>query len=389
MMGAGIAYVAAAAGIDVVLLDRSTADAEKGKARYAAVLNKEVQRGRRTREQADQILSRIQAAADYTCLKECELVIEAVFEDVALKAQVTRAAEAVLPSDCVMATNTSTLPITELAAASSRPERFIGLHFFSPVERMPLVEVILGRRTEEATLAAALDFVGQLRMTPILVRDSRGFYTSRVFQTFIHEGMALLASGVAPAIIENAARQAGFPLGPLALLDEVTLELPLKIIEENRAAAGAGFVAPCGYPVLQRMIGELGRAGKRHGKGFYQYPADRKKYLWPGLASAFPVARMQPSVEEVKRRLLTIQALETARCLEEGVLTNAADGDVGSVLAWGFPMWTGGTLSYIDTVGIRPFVSQCRQFAAEWGERFMPSQWLQNRADRGQSFYCA
>ena len=191
-----------------------------------------------------------------------------------------------------MATNTSTLPITELAAASSRPERFIGLHFFSPVERMPIVEVILGRRTDDATLAAALDFVGQLRMTPILVRDSRGFYTSRVFQTFIHEGMALLAGGVAPALIENAARQAGFPVGPLALLDEVTLELPLKIIEENRASAGASFVEPCGYAVLKRMVGELGRAGKRQGKGFYEYPADRKKFLWPGLASAFPVAQI-------------------------------------------------------------------------------------------------
>ena len=183
-----------------------------------------------------------------------------------------------------------------------------------------------------------------------------------------------------PALIENAARQAGFPVGPLALLDEVTLELPLKIIEENRASAGASFVEPCGYPVLKRMVGELGRAGKRQGKGFYEYPADRKKYLWPGLASAFPVAQIQPSVDEVKSRLLTIQALETARCLEEGVLTNPADGDVGSVLAWGFPSWTGGTLSYIDTVGIRPFVSQCRQFAEEWGQRFAPSQWLQDRA---------
>ena len=295
MMGAGIAYVAAGAGIDVVLLDRSPEDAEKGKSRYATVLEKEVQRGRRTREQADQILGRIQTTADYAALKECELVIEAVFEDVALKAQVTRSAEAAVGSDAVMATNTSTLPITELAAASSRPERFIGLHFFSPVERMPIVEVILGRRTDESTLAAALDFVGQLRMTPILVRDSRGFYTSRVFQTFIHEGMALLAGGVAPALIENAARQAGFPVGPLALLDEVTLELPLKIIEENRASAGGNFVEPCGYPVLKRMVGELGRAGKRQGKGFYEYPADQKKFLWPGLASAFPVAQMQPS----------------------------------------------------------------------------------------------
>ena len=207
MMGAGIAYVAASVGLDVVLLDRSAADAEKGKARYAAVLEKEIQRGRRTREQADQILSRILTTADYQRLAGCDLVIEAVFEDVAIKAQVTRAAAAVIGPQSIFATNTSTLPITDLAAAYSRPEQFVGLHFFSPVERMPIVEVIVGRKTDESTLAAALDFVGQLRMTPILVRDSRGFYTSRVFQTFIHEGMALLAEGVAPALIENAARQ--------------------------------------------------------------------------------------------------------------------------------------------------------------------------------------
>jgi len=387
MMGAGIAYVAAGAGIDVVLLDRSSADAEKGKARYAAVLEKEVQRGRRTREQADQTLARIVPSSDYASLSGCDLVIEAVFEDVAIKAQVTQAAEGVIAPESIVATNTSTLPITELAQASSRPERFIGLHFFSPVERMPIVEVIVGRRTSEETLAVALDFVAQLRMTPILVRDSRGFYTSRVFQTFIHEAMALLAAGVAPALIENAARFAGFPVGPLALLDEVTLELPLKIINENRALAGDSYVEPCGYPVLKRMVEELGRPGKRHGKGFYDYPADRRKHFWSGLASVFPVAATQPSLQEVKSRLLNIQALETARCLEEGVLTDPADGDVGSVLAWGFPSWTGGTLSYIDTIGIRSFVAECHSFATAFGPRFTPSKWLCERAERGESFY--
>jgi len=389
MMGAGIAYAGASVGIDVVLLDRSTEEAEKGKARYAAVLEKEIQRGRRSREQADLILGRITPSADYASLAGCDLVVEAVFEDVQIKAQVTRAAEAVIAPDAILATNTSTLPITELAAACGRPEQFIGLHFFSPVERMPIVEVITGRRTSDATLARALDFVGQLRMTPIVVRDSRGFYTSRVFQTFIHEGMALLAAGVAPALIENAARFAGFPVGPLALLDEVTLELPLKIIAENRALAGDSYVEPCGYPVLMRMVAELGRPGKRHGKGFYEYPADRKKHLWAGLSSAFPVAQTQPSMQEVKSRLLSIQALESARCLEEGVLTDPADGDVGSVLAWGFPSWTGGTLSYIDMVGIQSFVSECRQFAERFGPRFAPSSWLCQRAERGESFYPA
>lgn len=389
MMGAGIAYCAAGVGIDVVLLDRSAEEAQKGKARYASVLEKEIQRGRRTREQADLVLSRIVPTADYASLAGCDLVVEAVFEDVRIKAEVTRAAEAVIGADAIFATNTSTLPITELATAATRPEQFIGLHFFSPVERMPIVEVIVGKRTSDATLAAALDFVGRLRMTPILVRDNRGFYTSRVFQTFIHEGMALLAAGVAPALIENAARFAGFPVGPLALLDEVTLELPLKIIAENRALAGESFVEPCGYPVLMRMVKELGRLGKKHGKGFYEYPADRKKHLWPGLSSAFPPARTQPSIQEVKSRLLGIQALESARCLEEGVLTDPADGDVGSALAWGFPSWTGGTLSYIDTVGIKAFVSECRRFAEQFGPRFQPSQWLCQRAERGDSFYPA
>jgi 3-hydroxyacyl-CoA dehydrogenase/enoyl-CoA hydratase/3-hydroxybutyryl-CoA epimerase len=349
-------------------------------------MEKEVQRGRRSREQADVVLGRIQTSADFGALAGCDLVVEAVFEDVAIKAAVTRAAEAAAPN-AIFATNTSTLPITRLAQASARPERFIGLHFFSPVERMPIVEVIVGKKTDEAALANALDFVAQLRMTPILVRDSRGFYTSRVFQTFIHEGMALLAAGVAPALIENAARFAGFPVGPLALLDEVTLELPWKIIKEYQVDAGAAFVEPCGYGVLRRMLEDLGRPGKRQGKGFYDYPADRKKQLWPGLAEAFPVAAVQPSLQEVKDRLLYIQALETARCLEEGVLTDPADGDVGSVLAWGYPSWTGGTLSLIDTVGIQRFVAECQRMSEAYGPRFAPSAWLRRRAERNESFY--
>lgn len=387
MMGAGIAYVAAGAGIDVVLLDRSSELAASGKARYTAVLEKEVQKGRRTQEQADLILGRVRATQDFASLAGCDLVVEAVFEDVRIKAEVTRATEGVIGPDTVLATNTSTLPITRLAQASARPEKFIGLHFFSPVERMPIVEVIVGKRTDEATLAAALDFVAQLRMTPILVRDSRGFYTSRVFQTFIHEGMALLAAGVAPALIENAARSAGFPVGPLALLDEVTLELPWKIIKEYQAEAGATFVEPCGAPVLRRMLEDLGRPGKRAGRGFYDYPADRKKQLWPGLAQAFPVSPVQPPLQEVKDRLLYVQALETARCLEEGVLTDPADGDVGSVLAWGYPSWTGGTLSFIDTVGIKRFVAECERMAECYGPRFAPSSWLRQRAEQNESFH--
>lgn len=389
MMGSGIAYVAAVAGIDVVLLDSEMALAEKGKEHSVKLLDKAVERGKQTREQASAILARIKTTVDYADLAGCDMVVEAVFEDAAIKADVTRKAEAVVPSHAIFASNTSTLPITELARASKRPSQFIGLHFFSPVDRMPLVEVIVGAQTGPQTLAHALDLVQQLRMTPIVVRDSRGFYTSRVFQTFIHEGMRMLEDGVAPALIENAARAAGFPVGPLALTDEVTIELPWKIVKEAEAALGSRFVKPCAYNVMSRMLGELRRPGKRYGKGFYEYPSEGRKFLWPGLKDAFPVAEEQPSVEELKKRLLYIQSLETARCLEEGVLTHPADGDVGSLLAWGFPSWTGGTLSLIDTVGISRFVAECERLSKACGPRFLPSQWLAERAARGDAFYPA
>jgi 3-hydroxyacyl-CoA dehydrogenase / enoyl-CoA hydratase / 3-hydroxybutyryl-CoA epimerase len=387
MMGASIAYVATGAGIEVVLLDRELLIAEKGRGYSQALLAKEVQRGKKTRGEADAWLARIVPTADYAMLQGCDLVIEAVFEDAAVKAEATRKSEAVIPEQSILSSNTSTLPISELAAASKRPAQFIGLHFFSPVERMPLVEVIVGKATSRETLARALDFVGQLKMTPIVVNDSRGFYTSRVFQTFIHEGMLLLEAGVAPALIENAAKLAGFPVGPLALLDEVTIELPWKIVQESAAAVGAQFVRPAAYEVMRRMLEELKRPGKRYGKGFYDYPEGGKKRLWPGLAQAFPMAREQPELEAVKTRLLYIQSLETARCLEEGVLTHPADADVGSLLAWGFPSWTGGTLSLIETVGIKRFVSTCEALAVSAGARFTPSAALRDKARRGESFY--
>jgi 3-hydroxyacyl-CoA dehydrogenase/enoyl-CoA hydratase/3-hydroxybutyryl-CoA epimerase len=381
--------VAACAGIDVVLLDRETTLAEKGRNYSVGLLAKDVQRGRKTQQQADAILARIAPTADYADLRDCELIVEAVFEDIAVKADATRKAEQVTPLHCVFASNTSTLPISELAAASKRPGNFIGLHFFSPVERMRLVEVIVGKATSQATLAHALDFVAQLKMTPIVVNDSRGFYTSRVFQTFIHEGMLLLEAGVAPALIENAAKFAGFPVGPLALLDEVTIELPWKIVKESEAALGAQFVRPAAYGVMRRMLEELQRPGKRYGKGFYEYPEGGKKRLWPGLSQAFPLASSQPSVTEVKTRLLYVQALETARCLEEGVLSDPADADVGSLLAWGFPAWTGGTLSLIETVGLQNFVAACDELAVSAGRRYLPSNWLRDKARRGAGFYAS
>lgn len=387
MMGSGIALVAAAAGINVVLLDTDLGGAEKGKSNCAGALAKDVQRGRRTESQADAILARIRATASYTDLANCGLIIEAVYEDRHVKAEVTRKAEGVIPKSAVFASNTSTLPISGLAEASQRPDQFIGLHFFSPVDRMPLVEVIVGRQTSQETLGRALDFVGQLKMVPIVVKDSRGFYTSRVFQTFIHEGMRMVEEGVLPALIENAAKMAGMPVGPLAVTDEVSIELPMKIVTEAQKALGADYVLPCAYSVMKRMLEEFGRPGKRAGKGFYDYPAGGKKRLWAGLAEAFPPSQRQPSVAEVRKRLLFIQALETARCLEEGVLAQAKEGDVGSVLGWGFPTWTGGTLSLIETIGLAAFVAECDRMAASYGPRFAVSQWLRERAANGASFY--
>jgi 3-hydroxyacyl-CoA dehydrogenase/enoyl-CoA hydratase/3-hydroxybutyryl-CoA epimerase len=389
MMGAGIAHVAAAAGIDVALLDSTTELAERGKSAASKLLKKAVEKGQKSASAADETLARIKPTAEYSDLKGCDLVIEAVFEDTAIKADVTRKAQAVISREAIFATNTSTLPITGLASAFSSPAQFIGLHFFSPVERMPIVEVIMGAETSQETLAKALDFVAQLKMTPIIVRDSRGFYTSRVFQTFIHEGMRMLEDGVAPALIENAAKFAGFPVGPLALVDEVTLELPWKIVKEAQAALGEKFVKPCAHEVMRRMLEEHKRPGKRYGKGFYEYPEGGAKRLWSGLAQAFPPSAAQPPIEELKRRILYIQALETARCIEEGVVMHPADADVGSLLAWGFPSWTGGPLSLIDTTGIKDFVAQCNGLAERYGPRFAPSTWLKARAARGEAFYPA
>jgi 3-hydroxyacyl-CoA dehydrogenase/enoyl-CoA hydratase/3-hydroxybutyryl-CoA epimerase len=292
-----------------------------------------------------------------------------------------------LPAQAIFASNTSTLPISGLAERSSRPAQFIGLHFFSPVERMPLVEIIRGQATSDETLARAMDYVAQLRMTPVVVNDSRGFYTSRVFQTFIHEGMAMLQDGVAPALIENSARMAGMPIGPLALLDEVTIELPWKIVQQSIDDLGDQYVRPCSYDVMQKMVEELKRIGRRAGGGFYDYPEEGGKQLWSGLKDTFPVALEQPSAAELIKRFLYIQALETARCLEEGVLTHPADGDIGSVLAWGYPSWTGGTLSFIDTVGIQTFVIECERLAKHYGDRFKPSAWLRQGALSGEPIY--
>jgi 3-hydroxyacyl-CoA dehydrogenase / enoyl-CoA hydratase / 3-hydroxybutyryl-CoA epimerase len=380
MMGAGIAYVSALAGIEVVLLDTDQANAEKGKGYSKSLLEKRVSRGKMAAEQAGQVLDRITPTTSYAALDGCDLIIEAVFEDRDIKRGVTEQAEAVIPETAIFASNTSTLPISGLAEASSRPESFIGIHFFSPVDKMPLVEIIVGAKTSETAIARALDYVQQIRKTPIVVNDSRGFYTSRVFGTYVKEGVAMLAEGVKPALIENAAKMAGMPVGPLAVSDEVTLDLSYKIMKQTRADLGEDYRPHPADAVITRFHDELQRLGKRYGAGFYEYPEGGKKHLWPRLAEIYPPAAQQPDVEDVKKRLLYIQSLETARCLEEGVVTDPADADVGAIFGWGFPAWTGGTASLVDTVGMAEFLADCDRMADAFGEHYRPSEWLRARA---------
>ncbi|MEM9172246.1 MAG: 3-hydroxyacyl-CoA dehydrogenase NAD-binding domain-containing protein [Pseudomonadota bacterium] len=387
MMGAGIAYVSALAKMQVVLLDRDRDAAERGKDYSRELMQKKINRGRSTVEKAEALLERIETTDDYAALEGCDLVIEAVFEDMGIKANVTAKTEAVIPEASIFASNTSTLPITGLAKASQRPEQFIGIHFFSPVDKMPLVEVILGEQTGDRAIAVALDYIRQIRKTPIVVNDSRGFYTSRVFGTYTNEGMTLLSEGVTPALIENAAKHAGMAVGPLAVMDEVTLELGYHVQKATAEALGDDYKPTTAAPVIQHFVEELDRRGKRFGKGFYDYPEGGQKHLWSGLAEVYPALETQPSVEEVKKRLLYVQALDTVRCLDEQVITHAADGDIGSILGWGFPAWTGGTLSLIETVGLPTFVSECDRMAKAYGERFTVPDSLRKLAASGQGFY--
>lgn len=388
MMGAGIAYVSARAGIDVVLLDRDVPMAEKGRQYSAKVTQKLVASGKMTEEEAQAIVGRIAATDDYATLAGCDLIIEAVFEDKAIKAATTAKAEAVIPEQAVFGTNTSTLPISDLATSSKRPDQFIGIHFFSPVDRMSLVEVIMARQTSPETLAKALDFVAQLGKTPIVVNDSRGFYTSRVFQTLIHEGAAMLGEGVPPAVIENAAKAVGMPVGPLALLDELSFDLPLAIVDQAIEQEGSRYLVPAGVQTLRRMRDEIGRGGRKAGGGFYEYLVDGKKRLWQGLAEHFP-EKADWNIDDLKARFLYAQAIETVRCLEEGVLETAEDADLGSVYGWGFPIWTGGTISYIDTTGVSAFEREADRLAQRYGARFAPPGLLRNMSSKGTQFYAA
>jgi 3-hydroxyacyl-CoA dehydrogenase/enoyl-CoA hydratase/3-hydroxybutyryl-CoA epimerase len=385
MMGAGIAYACARRGIDVILVDVTMEAASRGRG-YSEKL---VSRGRSSAAERDALLARITPTDSLDDVAGCEVVIEAVFEDLALKHDTYQRLAAIAPQ-ALLASNTSSLPITSLASAAADPARFIGLHFFSPVDKMPLVEIIVGRETTDETLAAGYDLVRQIDKTPIVVNDSRGFFTSRVFGTYVLEGLAMLAEGVPAATIEQAALQAGYPVGPLAVLDEVTLTLPRKLRAEARKA---GVVTPPhpGEGVIDRMVEEFGRTGKSGGAGFYDYPPDGSpKRLWPGLA-AFKTADVDIPFEDLRERLLFIEALEAVKCLDEGVLTAIPDGNIGSIFGIGFPAWTGGVLQYVDQYagGVAGFVARSRELAKGYGTRFEPSTELMARADRGEPLRAA
>ena len=388
-MGASVAYVTALSGLDVVLIDRDQESADKGKTHSAKLMTEQVNRGRATAAERDAVLARITATPDYGALKNCDLVIEAVFEDRKIKAEAIAKAETVIGEGSIFGSNTSTLPITSLAEASKRPADFIGIHFFSPVERMMLVEIILGTQTGERALAVALDYVRVIRKTPIVVNDSRGFYASRVVGTYLREGHLMLTEGVPAAMVENVGRMAGMPVGPLSLNDEVAVDLAWKILMATEHDLGAGAVDPRQKALLQEMVEKRGRLGRKNGKGFYDYPQTGPKRLWPGLAD-LPPHKLDPAqidVAVLKQRLLAIQALETARCVEEGVITDVREADVGSILGFGFAPFTGGTLSYIDMMGAKAFVELCERLEKACGDRFAPAQLLIDMAAKDDTFY--
>lgn len=389
MMGAGIAYVSACAGIDVVLKDINLAAAERGKAHAAALLDKKLGRGQVSAEQRESILARIFPTQDDDDLAGCDLIIEAVFEDRELKAKVSAAAQRMAGADAVIASNTSTLPITGLATAVPDPAKFIGLHFFSPVDKMALVEIIKGSRTSDETLARGFDFVLQIKKTPIVVNDSRGFFTSRVFGTFTNEGIAMLGEGVAAPLIETEARKAGMPVGPLAVSDEVSLSLMSHIRQQTAKdlqAEGQAVQAHPATAVIERLVNEFKRLGKAAGGGFYEYPSGGQKYLWPELKQRFERPEQRISAQDVRDRLLFIQAIETVRCVEEGVLMSTADANVGSIFGIGFAAWSGGALQFINQYGLNDFIARARYLAEQYGERFTPPALLLQKAARGESF---
>ena len=385
-MGAGIANVSAAAGIEVVVLDRDEASAAKAKAHAEKSLAGRIKKGRMSQDQAETILARITTTADYAQLEGCDLVVEAVFEHPDVKREVTQAAEQHLPESAIFASNTSTIPITQLAKNSKRPEHFIGIHFFSPVEKMPLVEIIMAEKTGDVALAKALDYVRQLRKTPIVVKDARFFYANRCVLRYIEEAHHMLAEGVKPALIENAALMVGMPVGPLALNDETALDLGVKIAAATKAALGDAYQPHPAEARIEQMVKD-GRLGRKAGKGFYDYPEDARKHLWAGLSEIFPLADEQPDVEDLKKRFLTVQAVEAVRAIADGVVTDLREADVGAIFGWGFAPYTGGPISYIDTLGTAQFLADCDTLEARFGDRFKAPDLLRDIAGKGETFY--
>ncbi len=392
LMGAGIAYVQAKAGIETVLLDVSQESAEKGKAYSQRIVDKDVSRGKITKEKGEELLARITPSTDYSLIKGADLVVEAVFENVALKAEVTKKAEAHLSENAVFGSNTSTLPITGLAEASARPKNFIGIHFFSPVERMGLVELIMGKETTAETQAKAIDYVIKIKKTPVTVNDFRGFYTSRCFGTYPAEGVEMLMEGIAPAIIENVGRQCGMPMGPLEVSDSVGLDTALKIGKTNAELTQQDYKKDPRANLLSWIVEDKGRVGRKGGKGYYEYGDDGKPTrIWPGLSERVEVKVKECPPElktELTKRFLFRQCIEVARCFEEGVITDPRDADVGSILAWGFAPYSGGCISYIDLFwGTKKFVEEADRLADTYGERFRPNKLLRDMAAKNETFY--
>jgi 3-hydroxyacyl-CoA dehydrogenase/enoyl-CoA hydratase/3-hydroxybutyryl-CoA epimerase len=373
MMGAGIAWAQASRGIATVLIDTDAQKAQRGKAYSDKLAQQRVSQGRMSQAEQEALLARIEASADVQALAGCELIIEAVFEQRELKAEVTRRVEPLLAAGGIMASNTSTLPISGLAQASARPESFIGIHFFSPVDKMQLVEIIRGQQTDDRTVAHAMDYVRALGKLPIVVSDARGFYTSRTFGTFVMEGAAMLGEGIAAPVIENAAMQAGMPVGPLAVLDETALTLSVHVLDQTRAdetAQGRSYTVSAGELLVERMVKQHSRGGRAAGGGFYDYPAGQPKRLWPELKSLFEKPDAAWDLGEIKDRLLYRQAVETARCLQEGVLGSVHEANIGSIFGIGFPVWTGGALQFIYRQGVSAFAERCQSLAARHGAGF-------------------
>jgi 3-hydroxyacyl-CoA dehydrogenase/enoyl-CoA hydratase/3-hydroxybutyryl-CoA epimerase len=386
MMGAGIALVSALAGIEVILIDSKQEAAEKGKAYTTAYMDKGIARKKATEEKKEKVLSLITPTTDYGLLKGCDLIVEAVFEDVGVKAEVTKKVQDVVGKDCIFATNTSTLPITELAKASNDEAEFIGIHFFSPVDKMLLVEIIKGRKTGDRAVAKALDYVRQIRKTPIVVNDERFFYANRCIIPYINEGIRMVTEGVNPALIENAAKLVGMPLGPLQLVDETSVDLGVKIAKATKAALGADYDDAVDE-ILFWMEAE-GRLGRKANAGFYAYDdKGKRQLLWDGLAAKYPVSDEQPELSEIQNRLLFAQTLEAVRAIEDDVLLDIREGDVGAILGWGFAPWSGGPLSWLDMVGTPWAAETTNALAAKHGDRFKAPALLEDMAAKNQSFY--